>query len=154
MIDNSCACLRLASYFQKCVKVQRPFWGQEKVQSWLKSSSMSLHFTMDRIRTPQRSNNRWTWFARPRPGQNRAEISRNLGLTFLVDPWARFRIKLILKIPSLTVTATDMRELPSLQPPTLPSKRFILERLGHLELDPKSILPGVGGKKSSATRGN
>jgi len=38
-----------------------------------------------------------------------------------------------------------MRELPSLQPPTLPSKRYILERLGHLELDPKSILPGVGG---------
>jgi len=40
-----------------------------------------------------------------------------------------------------------MREMPSLhlQPPTLPSKRYILERLGHLELDPKSILPGVGG---------
>ena len=44
-----------------------------------------------------------------------------------------------------------MREMPSLhlQPPTLPSKRYILERLGHLELDPKSILPGVGGKRST-----
>lgn len=40
-----------------------------------------------------------------------------------------------------------MRELPSLQPPTLPSKRYILERLGHLELDPKSILPGGGSRR-------
>ena len=60
-------------------------------------------------------------------------------------------MELIFTIPSFSASAFDMRELPSLQPPTLPSKRYILERLGHLKLDPKSILPGVAGKRSNLT---